>query len=98
MVANALFACKRARPDIKLVVAFLSTRVRAPDKDDWKKLVHMLKYLNGTKNLALKLTADNTKFLKWYVDASFAIHPDARGHMGGILMLGKGATYSQSTK
>ena len=48
MVAKALFVCMRARPDITLTVAFLCTRVKAPDEDDWKKLIRLLKYLNGT--------------------------------------------------
>jgi hypothetical protein len=36
--AKLLFLCKRARPDIQTAVAFLTTRVRTPDKDDHKKL------------------------------------------------------------
>ena len=32
--AKALFATKRARPDIHTSVAFLTTRVICPDKDD----------------------------------------------------------------
>ena len=45
LVAKTLFATKRARPDTGTAVSFLSTRVRAPDKQDWTKLVHMMKYL-----------------------------------------------------
>jgi len=37
-VAKLLFLCKHARPDIQTAVAFLSTRVKAPDQDDLKKL------------------------------------------------------------
>ena len=37
-VARGLFASKRARPDIQPGIAFLSTRVKQPDHDDWKKL------------------------------------------------------------
>ena len=36
IVAQLLFLCKRARPDIQTAVAFLTTRVKAPDEDDWK--------------------------------------------------------------
>ncbi len=35
------------------------TRVKSPDEDDWGKLKHVLKYLNGTKYLKLRLTMDN---------------------------------------
>jgi len=35
-VAKLLFLCKRSRPDIQMVIAFLSTGVNAPDQDDSK--------------------------------------------------------------
>ena len=35
-VAKLLFAAKRARPDIQTAIAFLCTRVQAPDEDDKK--------------------------------------------------------------
>ena len=47
-VAQILFLCKRACPDIELLVSFLTTRVKEPDKDDWGKLKHGLKYLKST--------------------------------------------------
>jgi hypothetical protein len=49
----------RARRDIQTPVAFLTTRVKNPDEDDWRKLKRVLKYLNGTKYLKLRLTVDN---------------------------------------
>jgi hypothetical protein len=33
--------------------------VRAPDKDDWIKVVHSMKYLRGTRTLSLILSATN---------------------------------------
>jgi hypothetical protein len=44
--------------DIQTAVAFLTTRVKAPNEDDWGKLKRVLKYLNGTKSLKLYLSAD----------------------------------------
>jgi hypothetical protein len=38
MTAKLLFLCKCACPDIQTAVAFLTTRVKPPDKDDYKKL------------------------------------------------------------
>jgi hypothetical protein len=35
-VAKALFACKRARPDIHVAVTLLCTRVKSPNESDWK--------------------------------------------------------------
>jgi hypothetical protein len=47
-VYQLLFAANRARRDIQRAVLFLATRVKAPDQDNWGKLVRVLKYLNGT--------------------------------------------------
>jgi hypothetical protein len=44
-VAPLLFLCERARPDIQRAVAFLSTRVKDPDEDDFKKLRQGMQYL-----------------------------------------------------
>ncbi len=58
----------RARRDIQMAVAFLITRVKSPDEDDRGKLKRVLKYLNRTKYLKLKLSVDDLGLLKWYVD------------------------------
>ena len=47
-VHQLLFAANRARRDIQTAVSFVTTRVKAPNKDDWGKLVRVLKYLNRT--------------------------------------------------
>ena len=49
-VAQGLFLCKRARPDLQPTIPFLCTRVQTPDVDDWKKLLRSLKYLQGTQD------------------------------------------------
>jgi hypothetical protein len=76
LVAKTLYATKRARPDTCTAIAFLTTRVRAPNKDDWNKLIHLMKYLRGTRTLPLILSANGTGILKWWVDAAFAVHPN----------------------
>jgi hypothetical protein len=84
-VVKTLFATKRERPDTSTSVAFFSTRVRAPDQDDRRKLAHLMKYLIETRRLPLVLSADGSGILKWWVDASFAVHPNMCGHSGGGL-------------
>jgi hypothetical protein len=97
-VAKLLFLCKRARPDIQTAVSFLCTRVKCPDVDDYKKLRRVMQYLRNSIDLSLTLEADNTKIMKWWIDASFGVHPDMRSHTGGVLTLGRGAAYATSTK
>ncbi len=96
MVAKALFLCKRARPDIQPTIAVLCTRVKGPNEADWAKLVRLMKYLNGTRELKLTLSADNLHCIKWYVDASFAVHPDYKSHTGATMSYGDGDGAVQS--
>ena len=97
-VAQLLFMATRARRDIQTAVAFLTTRVKSPDEDNWGKLKRVLKYLNGTKYLKLRLTVEYMAMLKWYVDGSHNVHWDCKGHGGAVFTLGKGATSSYLRK
>ena len=63
-VSKALFATKRSRPDIHTAVVFLTTRVRGPNKDDWKKLIRLMQYLRNTTDMPLTLRADGTNIVK----------------------------------
>ena len=96
--AQLLFICKRARPDVETVVSFLTTRVKQPDKDDWKKLKHDLMYLKGTLYMKRYLIADNLSNIVWWVDGSFGVHWDSRGHTGVMMSMGKSATVNISRK
>lgn len=89
---------KRTRPDIVTTIAFLCTRVKGPDVHDWKKLMRVMKYLQRTPFILLVLGWDESGFVCWHVDTSFAVHPDMRSHTGGCMSMGQGAVISISTK
>ena len=97
-VAKLLFLCKRARPDLQTAVAFLSTRVQRPDRDDYKKLARGMKYLRKTITMPLTLEADDLQLVHWWIDGAFATHRDMRSHTGGAMSLGKGVIYGTSTR
>jgi hypothetical protein len=97
MVYQLLFAANRVRCNIQRTVLFLTLCVKAPDKDDWGKVVRVLKYLNGTRYMKLILSADEINLtVHWYVDGLHQVHDDCRGQMGCLLMMGKGAAISSS--
>ena len=98
IVAKLLFLCKRARPDIQTSVSFLCTRVKAPDTDDYKKLARVIRYLRATADMPLTLEAENLQIVKWWVDASFAVHPDMKSHTGGVISFGLGGIVCKSSK
>ena len=58
----------------------------------------MMKYLNGMQDMKLTLSAEKLRSIKWYVDASFAVHPDFRSQTGGTMTFGKGVVQSLSKK
>jgi hypothetical protein len=97
-VAKSLFLSKRARLDICPTVAILASRVRNPNQSDWHKLVRMMRYLHSTRKWHLTLSADNLNVMKWFVDASFAVHPDFKSHTGGVMTMGGGAMQALSKK
>ena len=97
-VAKALFLSKRARLDIAPTVAILASRVQAPKQGDWNRLVRLMRYIHSTKGWHLTLSADDLRVLKWYIDASFATHPDYKSHTGAVLTMGGGALQSLTRK
>jgi hypothetical protein len=97
-VAKCLYIAKRTRPDILLPISFLTTRVLAPDEDDWNKLHRVLKYLHKTRELGIGLECDEKMNTHAYIDASYGTHADYKSHSGMIISLGKGPIDVASTK
>jgi hypothetical protein len=87
LVAKVLFATKCAWLDTGTAISYFTTWVREPNEQDWKKLVHLMKYLRGTKDLPLILSADGS-----------GIHPNMCSHTGGGLTMGRGYPISSFTK
>ncbi len=67
LFAKALYISKRARLDVSTAIAFLTTRIRATDVDDWRKLSHLMEYLMVDKHCPLILSANGSGVLMWYV-------------------------------
>ena len=91
IMVKRLFVSKRARPDIHTTITTLCTQVKSPNESDWEKLVRLIKFLNGTRNKKLTLSADDLRIIKWFVDAAFAVPPDFKSHTGGNMTFGQGA-------
>jgi len=96
--AQLLFLSTRARQDIQPATAFLTTRVRLPDKDDWGKVKRVLSYLKGTLHMRLILSADSLTLSRWWVDAAYTVHDDCRGQTGVEMSFGQGMALSYSWK
>ena len=57
-----------------------------------------MKHLRKTSLPPLILSANGSGTLKWWVDASFAVHPNMRGQSGGGSSMGRGFPVVSSTK
>ena len=55
-------------------------------------------YLNGTKELCLCLNSEKKGDIQWWVDSSYAVHPDYRSHTGIVMTMGKGSPINVSCK
>ena len=98
LVMQVLYLSQRGRPDICMAIAFLCSQLQNPDEDDYKKLTRLIRYLCGSKDWILTLRANNDGIVRWWIDASYAVHDDMKGHTGAALSLGKGGIYSGSWK
>jgi hypothetical protein len=97
-VAQLLFLLLRVRQDLQPCIAFLTTRVQAPDEDNWGKLKRALSYLESTIHMPLILSADSLTLARWWVDASYAVHSNCKGHTGAGLSFGQGMALNYSWK
>ena len=98
IVAKLLYVSKQIRMDISPTIVFLCTRVSKSMEQYWEKLSRLLGYLNGTKKLRRILGSDSLSSLTTYVDVSYAIYMDMKGHTGGLVSLGKGTIRANSSK
>jgi len=99
VTAKLLYIMKRSRPDIETAISFLCKRVSKSDTQDWKKLKRVLAWLKGSINDIRYFGLKNTDevYMKCWVDAAYAVHPDMKSHTGGSISLGHGTLSNKSS-
>ena len=99
LVAKLLYLAKRVRPDILTAISFLATRVQAPTENDWKRLIRVLRYLYGSRDLGIVLRpGDGPYRVIGSADAAFGVHQDGKSHSGLVIALGEGPVFVRSAK
>ena len=97
-----LFYASRVRPDILVVVNFLTTRTRfgTATTEDKRKLIRLLNFIYTTKTDGIVLGGDSDGQLRIraYADASYGVHIDGKSHTGNVITLGQGPIYCKSSK
>ena len=97
VMAKILYLAKRTRPDLLVAVAFLVRRVQNPDEDDWQKMIRLIQYIRGSKDLGIRLSAASHLSITSYIDASYGVHFDLKSHTGALITLGRGPVFAKST-
>ena len=69
-VCSLIFLSNTTRPDITYAVNVVSRRQHDHTKEDWKKVLHIFKYLKGTSELGLLYEVKDNEKIECYVDAS----------------------------
>ena len=98
LVMQGLYLSQRGRPNIRTAISFLYSRLTCLDEDDYKKLTRLIRYLRHTLYMCLVLAKDSTDSMRWWIDTSYAVHPDMRGHTGATMSMGNGLVFSGSWK
>jgi hypothetical protein len=100
LVMALMYLARFTRPDILHTVSYLASRSSNPTQEDYQKLIRVVKYLSGTKDIGLVFSKTKSgKFIpEIWCDASHAGHPDGHGHAGIIIGFGSAPIGTRSFK
>lgn len=98
VVYQLLYVCTRVVPEALLAVNFLCTRVNKYVESDRRKLLRIVQYINGRKDIGVMLSCDQDIHVYVYADASYAPHSDARSQTGMVLRVGDSSIVCKSSK
>lgn len=99
LIGMLLYISNNTRPDIAASVAILSKKVSNPTKTDLNEVKRVIRYLNGTKTLKLRLSNKQSNCnIHIYTDASWAEDPSDRKSTSGYCCILNGGMISWSSR
>ncbi|XP_041446831.1 secreted RxLR effector protein 161-like [Xenopus laevis] len=97
-VGALLYIATTTRPDIAVAMSLLCRRVDKPRQRDWNAIKRVMRYLKHTKDLCLKLSANDDLNLTGYVDSDWAGDHSTRKSTSGYLFKLGNSPISWSSK
>jgi hypothetical protein len=88
-VMSLYYLALRVRKDLLFPITVLSMRIQDCREDDVSKMVRLYSYLYATRGQGVVLKTRGVT-LVYSIDASYAIHDNARSHTGFYVTLGDG--------
>ena len=87
-MCRLIFVAKR-RPDIQSTIRWLCKRLKSPNVKAWRQLVKLMRYIQGTRDMATYFPADEvaTK-IEAFSDGDWGgDEMDRKSVMGGVIMV-----------
>lgn len=88
LLMSAMFLAKRTRPETLTPVCVLASRVDSPCERDMACLLRVFEYINDNPDMGLHFKPDSITLIYW-IDASYNLHLDSRGHTGIVVTVGE---------
>ncbi|SCV68945.1 BQ2448_1965 [Microbotryum intermedium] len=101
IVGKLLFLSGTTRPDIAFAVSKVASHCNNFSQVDWEALMHILRYLQGTRNVGLlfrRSDAPGAPLLRGFVDADHGADPETRRSVTGFVFLCAGGAVSWMSK
>lgn len=99
LLMSLMFLARFTRPDILLAVSFLAVRMQKPTARDMMHVMRIVRYLKGTPEVGLNFShAEGAPAMRFYVDASHAVHEDGKGQGAFVITLGTAPVFAKTWK
>jgi len=102
-VYTVAYMAQRIKPECLPILSELCSCVRTATTEDWGKLEHLLQYVNGCRDIGMRIRIPSGQlFVNASIDSSHGCHPNMRGHGAGLISIsedGNGGTiHCESSK
>ena len=94
MIGSLMYLTTGTRPDLAYTISFISQFSSCPTEQHLKAVKHVLRYVNGTKDIGLFYPYTTTNAIDTYVDADFSACLDTRRSFSRYVILFNGSCIS----
>jgi hypothetical protein len=98
LVMSIFYVAKRSRFELLFPISYLATFSSTPMQSHYNKAIVILKYLYRTQHFRITHKCYDESFIHAYIDASYAIHHDAKSHTGSLIFDNTNILDGSSTK
>ena len=98
LVMSIFYVAKRSRFELLFPISYLATFSSTPLQSHYNKAIIVLKYLYRTQHFRITHKCHDESFIHAYIDASYAIHHDAKSHTGSLIFDNTNILDGSSTK